>query len=152
MRHHRMHAYSLSVCLTAAACAASSPRAPSAATPSARLTPMARYYDATQIHRSGATTAWDALRFLAPHQPFFDVGPLGSRRTPSTSGSGLTGMPAPRVLLDGFALSDLSLLRVIPASEVIDIQLLGSVDATMIFGAGYGGGVVVVRTVAGLRR
>jgi hypothetical protein len=113
---------------------------------------MARHFDGTQIRRSGARTVWDALRFLAPHQTFAETSPLGARRTPMTGGSGIAGRPAPRVLLDGFVLADLSALRMQPASDVIDIQLVGSADAVMLFGPAYGGGAVIIRTVRGLER
>lgn len=149
---HLMPALSVLFGLATTSCTAWSPGMAPASTPSARLTPMASYFDAAQIRRSGATTVWDALRFLAPHQTLAETGPLGARRTPTTGGSGIAGRPAPRVVLDGFVLPELSALRVKPASDVIDIQLLGSADAVMLFGPGYGGGAVVIRTVRGLER
>jgi hypothetical protein len=117
-----------------------------------RSTSGAHYLDATQIRQSGATTAWDAIRVLAPHHRLTEIGPLGTPRTPMTDGTGLAGSSAARVLLDGFALPDPSVLRTIPAFRVIDIQLLGAMDAMMRFGPAYGAGAIVVRTTGGLRR
>ena len=124
----------------------------SAPTAAAPLTPMARYIDARRIHRSGAATAWDAVRLLSPSLPVVEVGPLGTRRSPATSGSGSLGLSRPRLIVDGFPLPEPDALRAIPASDVIDIQLIGSLDAMLHFGSGYGGGAIVIRTVHGARR
>lgn len=118
----------------------------------AALTPMARYIDATQIRGSGAATAWDAVRLLAPYHALRDVGPLGVRRSPATSGSGLHGTPRPRVIVDGFVLPEPDAMHGIAASDVIDIQMLGALDAALHFGSGYGGGAIVIRTVRGAHR
>jgi hypothetical protein len=116
-----------------------------------RLTSTARYLDATQIQQSGATTAWDAIRVLAPHHRLAEIGPLGTPRTPVTGGSGLASSSGARVLLDGVTVPDPSVLRTIPAFQVIDIQVLGAMEAMMLFGSEYGAGAIVVRTTAGLR-
>lgn len=109
------------------------------------LTPMSRHVDANQIRRAGVVTAWDALRAIAPLQwSSLRSGP--TRRPEMASGSGLIGMPAPRVILDGFPLVDLGVLRAMPAEELISIDLVGALDAVMLFGQSYGGGAIVIRT------
>jgi hypothetical protein len=112
---------------------------------------MARYFDASRIQRSGAITAWDAVRFLAPHLRVAEVDPLGVRRSPATAGSGISGTPNARIVVDGFPIADPLVLRAIPASDVIDIQVLGALDAVMRLGQGYGGGAILIRTTAGTR-
>ena len=134
-----------------AGCAATTSRASHANGPE-RLSPMAQYIEASRIQQSGAATAWDAVRLLTPSLALGEVGPLGARRAPTTSGSGELGMPRPRVIVDGFVLPDFSALRAIPATSVIDIQLIGSLDAMLRFGSGYGGGAIVVRTLTGSQR
>jgi hypothetical protein len=106
-----------------------------------------RYFDAARIRQSAAATAWDAVDRLAPHVRLVEAPPWGIRRDLTTNGSGLSGAPAARLMINGFAVADPTVLRAIAASSVIDIEILGASEATMRLGTGYGGGAVLVRTV-----
>jgi hypothetical protein len=112
------------------------------------LTPMSRHIDAAQIRRAGAATAWDVLRGFAPFQTR-DLRSLPTRRPEPASGSGILGLPAPRIILDGMPLVDPGVLRAMPAEDVISIDLVGALDAVMLFGQSFGGGAIVIRTQRG---
>ena len=113
------------------------------------LTPTSRVLDADRIHRSGATTAWDAIRLLVP-----------SYRVQSNRGSSLRMFGPPdarhfessiRLMIDGHQIRDLDALQAIPAEEVIAIHLLSATEAGTYFGPGSGGGAIVVQTRTMLR-
>jgi hypothetical protein len=109
------------------------------------LTPTSRVIDAKRIRRSGAVTAWDAIRLLVPRY----------RLQPSRSSSlRMYGMPDARhfdssihLVVDGHLISDLDALQVIPAREILAIHLLNASEAAIYLGPGTGGGAIVVQTL-----
>ena len=113
------------------------------------LTPTSRVLDADRIHRSGATTAWDAIRLLVPS---YRVQP--SRVTSLRMFVGPTeGVfdGTTRLMIDGHQIRDLEALQSIPAEEVIAIHILSATEAATYFGPGTGGGAIVVQTRTTLR-
>ena len=106
---------------------------------------MAQHIDANRIQQLGATTAWDVLRAIAPVQSR-DLRSMPTRRSATSVGSGITGVTAPRIIVDGVPLVDPGLLRTMPAADVIAIDLVGPLDAVTLFGQSYGGGAIVIRT------
>lgn len=112
------------------------------------ITATSRVIDAQRIQRSGSITALDAIRALVPGYRSLETQPFGM------GGLGTSAMPrgALRVLVDGHPAGDVESLRMIPADEVLAIHVLSGPDATMRFGSSYTGGVIIVQTMATLRR
>jgi hypothetical protein len=113
------------------------------------LTPASRVLDAERIRRSGAHTAWDAIRLLAPRYR------LQSARITSLR---MSGAPDVRriessigLVIDGHQIRDLDALHGIPAQEVVAIHLLSATEAATYFGPGSSGGAIVVQTRTSLR-
>jgi hypothetical protein len=113
------------------------------------LTPTSRVLDAERIRRSGAQTAWEAIRLLVP-----------SYRFQSARSSSLRTFSAPntrdfassiRLMIDGHQISDLDVLHSIPTREIIAIHVLSATEAATYFGPGSSGGAIVVQTRIGLR-
>ncbi|HVH08813.1 MAG TPA: TonB-dependent receptor plug domain-containing protein [Gemmatimonadales bacterium] len=55
----------------------------------------------------------------------------------------------PRVLVDGVALTDYSVLARMPASDVVRIEILSAMDATTLYGTDFSGGVIRLHTKTG---
>jgi hypothetical protein len=112
------------------------------------LTPTSRVLDAERIRRSGAHTAWDAIRLLLP-----------SYRFQSAYASSLRMLNAPnardlesslQLVIDGHQIRDLYALQSIPAREIIAIHVLSATETAVYFGSGSSG-AIVVQTRTGLR-
>lgn len=149
-RSFRSYASAALAALAVAACASTTPSMSNEYAMASRVTPLtptSRVLDADRIHRSGATTAWDAIRLLVPGyrvQP----GRITSLRFSPSDGpfDGTT-----RLMIDGHQIRDLEALQAIPAEEVIAIHLLSATEAATYFGPGTGGGAIVVQTRTTLR-
>lgn len=110
------------------------------------LTPTSRLIGAEQIARSGVETALDVIRVFVPNGHLAVASsPMARLTTPSMSRG------VRQVLVDGHAIGDLESLRMIPAREVLAIHLLSGADASIRFGPHFGGGAIVVETIASLR-
>src|SRR4051812_19015121 len=80
-----------------------------------------------QIERSGARTAWDALKRLAP-QFSFRENRNGQPATLERRGrSSILLSDAPLVFVDGAELADFRSLNQIPASTLFSIEILNSI-------------------------
>jgi hypothetical protein len=112
------------------------------------LTPTSRMLDAERIHRSGATTAWDAIRLLVPSYRIQPIRTTSLRMFGPTEGS---VRETTRLMIDGHQIQDLDALQAIPAQEVVAIHLLSATEAATYFGPGTGGGAIVVQTRTMLR-
>jgi hypothetical protein len=138
--------------LTLAACASTTPGTSNEYAIVSRvapLTPTSRVLDADRIYRSGATTAWDAIRLLVPSYRV---------QSPRTTSLRMSGTPdadhfqgATRLVIDGHQIRDLEALQAIPVEEIIAIHLLSATEAGTYFGPGSGGGAIVVHTRTMLR-
>jgi hypothetical protein len=109
------------------------------------LSPTSRIFDGARLVRMGAHTAWDAVRFLAPHYRLRDHSRAGAQF------DRLTGQFTPRVVVDGHQLADHELLRSIPAHEIVAVQILSAIEAGTLFGPADEP-VIVVQTLASFRR
>jgi hypothetical protein len=136
--------------ITAACASAGAP--PSQAYPAMQgpsLLATGRVLDSEGIRRSGAHTAWDAIRLLRPGFSF--------QRTQNTGLMPPRGAPARiddaalLLVIDGHRIRDLDALRALPAAEVVTIQLLTATEAAAYFGAGSREGAIIVRTRTSLR-
>ena len=114
--------------LTVAACT-------SARTPYAPLRDPARITE-DEIIASLAVDAYDAVAKLRANF-------LASRGRTSFRSNEST---LPRVFVDGLEYGPISTLKLIPATDVAEIRLFRSWEATTTFGTGYMAGVIAVTT------
>ena len=91
---------------------------------------------ATEIERTNAATALDAVQTLRPY--FLTTRGSQSIQDPTP--------PQPVVYLDGMRLGPPNTLSMINASSVVTIEYLSSIDASSRFGMGHGGGAILVTT------
>jgi hypothetical protein len=114
------------------------------------LTPTSRVFDAERIRRSGAQTAWDAVRLLVPRHR------LQSSRGPSLRTFDARDVryfeSSIRLIIDGHQVRDTDALRAIPAREIVAIHVLSETEAVTYFGPGSGGGAIVVHTKTSFRQ
>ena len=57
--------------------------------------------------------------------------------------------PSGRILVDGVALTDYTVLARMPASDLQSIEVLSPMDATTLYGTNYVGGVIRIHTRTG---
>ena|SRR5437660_1151600 len=99
-----------------------------------------------QIERSGARTAWEALKRLAPQFTFRE----NRNGQPSTlERRGRTSIllnDAPLVFMDGAELPDFRSLNQIPASTLFSIEILNGIEGTSYYGSNAVSGVILLRT------
>jgi outer membrane cobalamin receptor len=55
----------------------------------------------------------------------------------------------PRILMDGVALTDYTVLARMPASDLQSIEVLGANEATTLYGTNHSGGVIRIHTKTG---
>ncbi len=91
---------------------------------------------AEEIMASLASDAYEAIVKLRGNF-------LESRGPTSLSGR---DSPLPTIFVDGMEYGPVSSLRLIPASNVAEIRLLRSYEATTLYGTGYMSGVIEVTT------
>ena len=91
---------------------------------------------ATEIERTNAATALDAVQALRPH--FLNTRGAQSIQDPNP--------PQPIVYLDGMRLGLPSTLSMITASSVVTIEYVNSIEASSRYGMGHGGGAILVTT------
>jgi len=99
-----------------------------------------------QIERSGARTAWDALKRLAPQFTFRENRngqPGGLERRGRSS---ILLNDAPLVFVDGAELADFRSLNQIPASTLLSIEILNGIEGTSYYGSNAVSGVILFKT------
>lgn len=136
--------------ITAACASAGAP--PSRAYPPMQgpsLLATGRVLDSEGIRRSGARTAWDAIRLLRPGFSFRKT--QNTALTPPRGARAKIDDAALLLVIDGHRIRDLDALRALPAAEVVTIQLLTRNEAAAYFGAGSEEGAIIVRTRISLR-
>ncbi len=102
---------------------------------------------AEEIAKTGATNAWDALRFTVKSHYFYEYKGQPVRVTANRGTGSIILREDPLIFLDRTRLADIFLLRQVPASEIHSIQVLSGADGTTYFGTSAAGGVIVIRTV-----
>ena len=104
---------------------------------------------AEAIEASGATTAWEVLKYAAPHlQLREDRNGQPSRMWRRGRGS-MVLSEAPMVILDGIKVPDFRTLDQIPASTIQQISILTGLEGTTYYGTNALGGVILIRTKHG---
>ena len=107
-----------------------------------------RVITAEAIARSGAKTAWDAVRFTVPNVQLREVRgePARIQRRGRAS---LYQDDQVRVILDHLPIDDLQVLKQIAAADILTIEILTGLDATTQYGAASTSGAIVITTTSG---
>jgi outer membrane cobalamin receptor len=102
---------------------------------------------AQAIERSGATDAWEVLKRLstvARATEAYDGEP--ERLHPKRGHGSIVLRDDPMVYIDGVPLSDIRALRQIGASDIDNIEEMGSIEATAYFGTNSNAGVILIHS------
>ncbi len=102
---------------------------------------------AEAIERSGATDAWEIIKrlsTLARATEAYDGEP--ERLHPRRGHGSLYLRDDPVVYVDGVPLSDIRTLRQLGASDIDNIEEMGSVEATAYFGTNSNAGVILIHS------
>jgi outer membrane cobalamin receptor len=102
---------------------------------------------ADAIERSGATDAWEVLKRLsttARTTEAYDGEP--QRLHPKRGHGSLYLRDDPTVYVDGVPLSDIRALRQIGASDIDNIEEMGSIEATAYYGTNSNAGVILIHS------
>jgi outer membrane receptor protein involved in Fe transport len=108
-----------------------------------------QYITAEQIRATGASTAWEALKFTVRTHRFSDYRGRPVRIYSDRGQGSLVLREDPFVLLDGTKLGDITVLRMIPADNLFSIQVLTGPDATTYYGTSAVAGVILIETTLG---
>jgi len=103
---------------------------------------------ADAIAKSGARTAWDAVRFTVPNVQLREVRgePARIQRRGRAS---LFQDDQVRVILDHVPIDDLHVLKQVAAADILTIEILTGLDATTHYGATSTSGAIVITTTSG---
>jgi hypothetical protein len=106
-----------------------------------------QYIGAQQIAESNARSAWDALRLTVKGISFLESGRTSApARIRRRGASSLTLRDEPQIYIDQIRVSDFSVLRGMPATDIESIRVLSGIDATTYYGSNSGDGVILIRT------
>ena len=108
-----------------------------------------QYVTTEEIRQSGATTAWDALRYTVRTHRFNDYRGVPVRIHSDRGQGSMILREDPMVFLDGVRLADILLLRMIPADNLYSIQVITGPDATTYYGTSAVAGVILLETTLG---
>lgn len=108
-----------------------------------------QYVTTAEIRQSGATTAWDALRYTVRTHRFNDYRGVPVRIHSDRGQGSMVLREDPMVFLDGVRLTDILLLRMIPADNLYSIQVITGPDATTYYGTSAVAGVILIETTLG---
>jgi outer membrane cobalamin receptor len=99
------------------------------------------------IERCGATDAWEVLKRLstvARATEAYDGEP--QRLQPKRGHGSLVLRDDPMVYIDGVPLTDIRALRQVGASDIAEIEEMGSIEATAYFGTNSNAGVILIHS------
>jgi len=108
-----------------------------------------QYVTAEQIRASGASSAWDALKFTVRTHRFTEYRGVPTRIQSDRGQGSIVLREDPLVFLDGARLTDIWVLRMIPANNLYSIQVLTGPDATTYYGTSAVAGVILIETTLG---
>lgn len=108
-----------------------------------------QYITAEDIRRTGASTAWEALKFTVRTHRFSDYRGIPVRIQSDRGQGSMVLREDPFVLLDGVRLTDITVLRMIPANNLFSIEVLTGPDATTRYGTSAVAGVILMETTLG---
>ncbi len=98
------------------------------------------------IKQSGARTAWDALQRTVPFFTFRENNHGGPSRVEHRGRSSIVLRDQPLILIDDVELTDFGLLGGMPASDILQIEVLEGIDATTRYGTNATKGVIKIST------
>jgi outer membrane receptor protein involved in Fe transport len=101
------------------------------------------------IRKTGASNAWEVLKLTVRTHRFSDDRGIPVRIHSSRGQGSLTLREDPQVFLDGVRLTDITLLRMIPAGNLFSIEVLTGPDATTRYGTSAVAGVILLETTLG---
>lgn len=104
------------------------------------------------IARYDVTNVWEILKKTGSFRTVRDDGataPPNIRSRRGRTSIVISYADVPKVILDGARVSDLRLLRDIPANSVAWIQLFGAIEGTLYEGTNSGGGVILIVSKSG---
>src|SRR6058998_3646419 len=104
-----------------------------------------RVITAEAIARSGAKTAWDALRLAVPNVQLREVRGQPARIQRRGRAS-IYQEDQVRVILDHLPVDDLQVLKQVAASDIETIEVLTGLDATTRYGGASTTGAIVITT------
>lgn len=122
------------------------PRHQLAETDSQRSADGRRVISDVVIERSGARTVWEALQRTVPFFTFKDDNRGGTSGIEHRGRSSILLRDQPMILMDGMELNDFTTLTSVPASDVLEIEVLTGIDATTYYGTGASKGVIRIWT------
>jgi len=108
----------------------------------------AKLITADAIAKSGANTAWDAVRLTVPNVQLREVRGQPARIQRRGRAS-LYQDDQVRVILDHVPMDDLQVLKQVAAADILTIEILTGLDATTHYGATSTSGVIVITTTSG---
>src|SRR3989441_2509449 len=108
----------------------------------------ARLITAEAIAKSGAKTAWDAVRLTVPNVQLREVRGQPARIQRRGRAS-LYQDDQVRVILDHVPIEDLQVLKQVAAVDILTIEILTGLDATTQYGAVSTSGAIVITTTSG---
>ncbi|NIM50624.1 MAG: TonB-dependent receptor plug domain-containing protein [Gemmatimonadales bacterium] len=111
--------------------------------------PVGQVITAERILETGASTAWDALKYTVRTHYFTDYRGQPVRIFADRGVGSLELREEPLVFLDRARLSDIQLLRYIPANILLRVQVLNGTDGTTYFGTSAVAGVILIETTMG---
>jgi outer membrane cobalamin receptor len=104
-----------------------------------------RVITADAIAKSGARTAWDALRLTVPNVQLREVRGQPARIQRRGRAS-IYQDDQVRVVLDHVPIDDLQVLKQVAAADILTIEILTGLDATTQYGATSTSGVIAITT------
>ncbi|MGH7719437.1 MAG: TonB-dependent receptor [Gemmatimonadaceae bacterium] len=114
--------------------------------PGAATSRPVEFITAEEIERSGAKTAWDAIRLTIRGVSLRQASNGTPRRIEHRGKSSILFNDQTGIILDRVRISDVRILIQIPASDLESIELLSGLDATTCYGTNAGDGVLILRT------
>ena len=111
--------------------------------------PVGRIITAEEIRRTGASTVWQALKFTVPSHQFVENKGQPGRIYSDRGVGSMVLREEPLVFVDRARLSDIMLLRQMPANHIHTVQVLNGNDGTTYFGTSATAGVILIETTMG---
>jgi hypothetical protein len=143
--HSRLASLATLLPIVVGACSTSVPPTDTQSPP-----PGGQFITWEQIQRSGATTAWDALKYNVRTHQFGEDSRGNPVRIVANRGQGsMVLREDPIIFLDGARMSEITVLRMIPANNLFSIQVFTGPDATTYFGTSAVAGVILLETTMG---
>ena len=115
-----------------------------------RNPPVGEVITAEQIRRTGASTVWEALKFTVHSHEFKEHRGQPVRITSNRGQGSMVLREEPLIHLDGTRLTEYQVLRHMPATNVLYIQVLNGTDGTTYYGTSASAGVILIETTLGV--